>query len=1227
MSDVNSLEVLDFPLNGVRLIEASAGTGKTYTIAALYVRLILGHGSNGSAFQRPLLPPDILVVTFTDASTKELRDRIRARLSDAARYFRKLPVVTDPFLENLRAEYKEAEWSDHAHRLEIAANWMDEAAVFTIHGWCNRMLKQHAFDSGSLFQQTLNNDDAELLLQVVRDYWRTHFYALSPTGCHGVFGVVKTPDALAKKIKNLLKETEALPLDQALDWSEDLKQWEAWENQRRALEETARKAWFDAQKEIKALFDKASDEDWLKQNIYSKDKLPSLLDKMNQWAKNQCHLKSIEIIKFSKTSINKGIKKDFKKESVHFELKPFNILDDYSEHLNLENDFTKRIIPHAIQWIRHQYSKEKQRLAQITYDDMLTHLDQALQGERGQQLANVIRSQYPVAMIDEFQDTDPVQYRIFSTLYPAEQTEGLGCFMIGDPKQAIYSFRGADIFTYLQAHQATTDRHYTLDTNYRSTQGLVKAINRVFLQADQRLDGLGAFQFKNGDSNPLPFVDVQAQGRKKSWLVKGEQPLPLTAWVLESDTAISFTEYQKQLAEATASEIVGLLNSAQTEQTGFAGEDQFDALQPGDIAILVRTGTEAKIMRQALSKRGLPSVYLSERDSIYASPEAGDMLIWLKALADPRNETKVRAALSTATFAYPYVQLQHFITDEVSWEQHLERFMVYQQRWQLNGILPALRQLISDYDLHNQVNDQNERERSLTNLLHLAELLQQASTQLDGEQALIRHLAEAIADESEQASEDLILRLESDANLIKIITIHKSKGLEYPLVFLPFIATFKEPRGDYFRFHDENKNLCIDFDKQAASQEAANQERLQEDLRLLYVALTRAQYACWLGLAPVKFGSTNDCLLHKSAIGYLLDWRAKDPSTALRAKLESMKGTCAQIAIASLPEANAEPYTRITETPSLDQVAVAETKVADTWWIASYSALTMGAQKTPVSPLSYLEPESAQDAEYPEDEALETNHATDKPEGVHQLPKGAGPGVLVHALLETLAKAGFSQTAHDAAKKKETIQKLFSRPVWQAHLEVINSALDNWLSMPLFAQDDAFCLASLETGQYQAELEFLIGVDENRGVDVQRLDTLVSQATFSGLARPAALPNQLTGLLKGFIDLVFVHNGRYYVADYKFNHLGNQLSDYAPDKLREAMLSKRYDLQMVLYLLALHRLLKARLGQHYDYDQHIGGGLYLFLRGAEHASRGLVLERPDRVLIETLDQLFTGEGQ
>jgi exodeoxyribonuclease V beta subunit len=1108
---------------------------------------------------------------------------------------------------------------------------MDESAVYTIHGWCNRMLKQHAFDSGSLFHQELNNDDTELLLQVVRDYWRTHFYSISTTACYGVFKAVKSPAALAKKIRHLLAETEALPLDESLDVLSESKQWETWELERQSLENIARQAWLKDLQAISEVFTEAAEGNWLNQTSYPNNSIQTKLAEITQWANGVSIAGMKEIGRFSRVKLNSktGLKKAFSNHADKFELSAFKAIDDLVAHTDQENDFSQQLIPHAIQWIRQQYANEKQRLAQITYDDMLTGLDKALQGERGEHLASVIREQYPIAMIDEFQDTDPVQYRIFSTLYPAQQSAGFGCFMIGDPKQAIYSFRGADIFTYLKAHQATTGNHYTLDTNYRSTQGLVTAVNQVFLQADQTLE-TGAFQFKSGEVNPLPFVNVKAQGRKKHWQVNGQSPKPLTFWCLESNEAISFTDYQKNLAEATASEIVSLLNSAQQDQTGFVAEDgQLEPLKPGHIAILVRTGKEAKLMRKALAKRHLPSVYLSERDSIYATTEANDLLIWLKAFAEPRSERKVRAALSTATFGFTYQQLHHFAVDENSWETQLERFLGYQQRWQQDGILPALRQLINDYNLHGQALEPQEGERCLTNLLHLAELLQQASSQLEGEQALIRHLAEAIEAAAEQSGEEAILRLESDANLIQIITIHKSKGLEYPLVFLPFIASFREPKGDYYRFHDQDQTLCIDLDKADDSKAAANAERLQEDLRLLYVALTRAQYACWLGLAPIKFGNAKACQLEKSAIGYLMGWQGGEAANQLKDKLLAVKAECQQISIQSLPMANDAVYSPVAEAALTENIAVAETKVADNWWIASYSGLAISEKQSAVSALVSQEPESSaesapeNDIEPEQGGYIQANALA----GVHQLPRGPGPGVLVHGLLEHLGRAGFSEIADNASKKQNAIHNLFKHPAWQDKHAILASALDTWLSMPLLADDHDFCLAKLQQGHYQVELEFLIGADELNGVDVQQLDALVTQATFVGQSRPAALPNKITGLLKGFIDLVFVHNGRYYVADYKFNHLGDHLSDYAPDKLQTAMLSKRYDLQMVLYLLALHRLLKARLGSDYDYDQYIGGGLYLFLRGAEHESHGLVYERPKRDLIETLDQLFKGDAK
>ncbi|MGR8941216.1 MAG: exodeoxyribonuclease V subunit beta, partial [Gammaproteobacteria bacterium] len=857
------------------------------------------------------------------------------------------------------------------------------------------------------------------------------------------------------------------------------------------------------------------------------------------------------------------------------------------------------------------------------FDDMLTRLDKALRGGNGERLALAIRRQYPIALIDEFQDTDPVQYRIFSALYPPDSETGSGCFMIGDPKQAIYSFRGADIYTYLRAHKHTAGRHYTLGTNFRSTAALVDAVNQVFLQADRPPEG--AFRFKREDEDPLPFLPVAAKGRDEEWRIKGQTAPALTLWHWDTDEAVGMPAYREKMAEAAASEIVRLLNEAKSGQTGFKSAKGLDPLQPSDIAILVRSGTEARAMRNALAMRRLRSVYLSERDSIFTTREAADLLLWLKALAEPRNERRVRAALGTATFGWTYQALQQLAQDEPLWEQQLERFTAYQLRWQQDGILPALRQLINDYDLYHRSTENSEGERRITNLLHLAELLQHAGHQLEGEQALIRHLAELIEAGGSHAGDEGIIRLESDANLIKIITIHKSKGLEYPLVFLPFICSFREVNGrfnTYYRYHDDQQNLHIDLNKSDAIKALSDAERLQEDLRLFYVAITRAQHACWLGLAPIKSGSGTECQLEKSAVGSILGWKEKTTAKDLEQRLAELKGDCAAIEITALPAALSDLYLPPQQSDSPDSARTASAKIPNDWWIASYSALPIEDQLQAGADRLDLpqEPETARDDKQTDEAEIILAQSATPPTGIHALPRGAGSGVLIHDLLEHCAHLGFSAIQANPALRIELIQKRFSDRDWVNHQNIIDSALSHWLSLPLLENTD-ICLARLETGAYRPELEFLIGADT---VATQTLDRLVAQHIFPGQPRPALLPRQVNGLLKGFIDLVFEHEQRYYVVDYKFNSLGNGDAAYTQEALTAAMLAKRYDLQYALYLLALHRLLKARIGEAYDYDTHIGGSLYLFLRGLQSQTGGRLFDKPPRTLIEGMDTLFCG---
>lgn len=1218
MSVANQIDVLTFPLSGTRLIEASAGTGKTYTIAALYVRLILGHGSP----HPELLPPDILVVTFTDATTKELRERIRKRLTQAAAYFREKPSGEDEFLMRLRADYPPEQWPACGYRLELAANWMDEAAVYTIHGWCNRMLQQHAFDSGNLFRQEVNTDDQELLMQVVRDYWRRFFYPLSVTACQAVYQLAASPEQLATSIKPLLFETEASGLEcPVADISDAFKAWENWEIQRLELENSARSLWLDHRQVLESLLREASAKGILSGSLYRKASFEEKLSQIAAWSDGRESLNLDALIKFGKQKLEAGITKAHQDKAGLFDQAAFRAIEQLAEHCQQEIDIADLITRHATHWIRARYDSEKQRIARMTFDDMLTRLDMALQGCNAAQLASAIVKQYPVALIDEFQDTDPIQYRIFARLYPADTEDQQSCLMIGDPKQAIYSFRGGDIFTYLKAHQATLGRHYTLGTNFRSTQTLVEAVNQLFSYAENQ-QSAGAFCFKHEQHNPLPFQPVAAKGRNDELLIERQSAPALTFWSMTNSEAVGMPDYRRQMADATASQIVRLLYSADRKETGFKSQSgEIRPLRPADIAILVRSGNEAKLMRKALAQRQLRSVYLSERESIYASAEAGDLLIWLKALAEPRNERKVRAALSTATLGWPYEALRRLTLDEQAWEQHLERFLAYHQRWQQDGILPTLRQLMADYAVPARLKTNGEGERCLTNLLHLAELLQQASSRLEGEQALIRHLAETIS--ADQSAEENVIRLESDANLIKIVTIHKSKGLEYPLVFLPFICSFREvggPNTRYYRYHDADYNLSIDLSKNENIKLLSDKERLQEDLRLLYVAITRACYACWLGVAPIKSGNSKTSHLHKSAMGYLLGWSADVAPTELHDRLHALKGDCDGIAIVECPEPDANVYQAAEPEAALDGVFLPTVKIRDDWWIASYSVLQLAAG-TDRSSRHLAEAENFRDDKQA-DEADPMTAVPTPASGIHGLPRGADPGVCVHELLEQCAQIGFDTIQADAEQTQMLIAKIFQHSVWDNQHNVLAQALRAWLNLPLLANAD-LTLSGLKSGQYQAEMEFLIGTAR---ADSQTIDSLVSRYLFSGRPRPGLRPHQLNGLLKGFIDLVFEHRGQYYLMDYKFNSLGANAAAYTLEGLENAMLSKRYDLQAALYLLALHRLLKLRLGDTYDYDSHIGGCLYWFLRGLEGDTQGLLITKPPKAFIANLDLIFSGQS-
>ena len=1214
MSEQTLPLALAFPLRGSQLIEASAGTGKTFTISALYLRLILGHGGEESGFGRELLPPQILVVTFTDAATKELRDRIRTRLAEAARYFRGEIDAPDTLVEELRDQFAPEQWPACAGRLDIAAQWMDEAAVSTIHSWCQRMLREHAFDSGSLFTQTLETDHSDLLGEVLRDYWRLFCYPMHGDALNWVRANWSGPAALMPRVRALfgssrqpanVEQTPAQMIEACLqERREALVQlktpWLQWAQELRdiCLQGVASKA-VDGRKMQARYF-----EPWF--------------EKLSAWAADETQEQLDLGTGFTRLTPD-GMAEAWKDAApLHPGLDAMHGLKAALDALPTPD---AAVLQHAANWVSTRFEEEKRRRAEMGFDDMLLRLDAALQAEGGERLATLIREQFPVALIDEFQDTDPVQYRIFETIYRIEDNSpDTGLFLIGDPKQAIYAFRGADIYTYLRARQATQGRLHTLDTNFRSSHAMVKAVNHVFERAEQRETGRGAFLFREGSENPVPFVSVKSQGRKEVLQLDGQPVTALTLWQLPSEQPLSGVVYRQQLAAACASQIVELLNGGQQGRCGFAKDGEtLRGVLPADIAILVRDGKEAQAVRRELSARGVRSVYLSDKDSVYAAQEAHDVLAWLKACAEPDVERPLRAALACITLDLPLIELERLNQDELAWEKRVMQFRGYREIWRKQGVLAMLRRLLHDFELPQALIARPDGERVLTNVLHLSELLQQAAAELDGEQALIRHLAEHLA-LSGQAGEEQILRLESDEQLVKVVTIHKSKGLEYPLVFLPFICSTKPVDGSRLplHFHDAAGNAQVSLKPTPELIAQADDERLAEDLRLLYVALTRAQHACWLGVADLKRGNNNRSVLHLSALGYLLGGGAMlAESVGLQSWLADVQQGCDALQCEPVPAAGeAHFYPPLNEATLLEPL-IPSRRAAENWWIASYSALRIGDSLSPAEA-----PESALAQKLSDDERLDPDAPRDvllSGGDIHRFPRGPNPGTFLHGLLEWAGSEGFKA---DPEAIKDAVARRCNRRGWQGWIETLSDWLQHLQDEPLRLNNGQPAVVLSELSQYQIEMEFWFA---SHKVDVVQMDKLVRQHTHGGAARAGAEPSLLNGMFKGFIDLTFEHQGRYYVADYKSNWLGTDDSAYTEQAMTASILDNRYDLQYVLYLLALHRQLKARLPD-YDYDQHMGGALYLFLRGTRAQGQGVFFTRPPRVLIESLDLMFQGKA-
>jgi len=1092
----------------------------------------------------------------------------------------------------------------------MAAETMDEAAIFTIDAWCQRMLREHAFDSGSLFDEELISDEHALFDDAAHDYWRQNVYPLDAAALGALLGCWNDVDALKRNVRELVRRAATLaeaPDETLAGLIERVAREQAsklaalkqgWHERTGLMEQ-----WIAAQRAIAPKC--------FNGNKLRPDSLSKWFDALRAWAQDPAlHLPAMNDTAWHRLTpdgITDALSKGFSLDIPAC----FNCTTDLWDALKAIDPVAHALHRHAARSIARRMAELKKRSRQFGFADMLERLKSALEGSNGEALRQRITDQFPIAMVDEFQDTSPDQYRIFNLLYRVQENDPAhGLFLIGDPKQSIYGFRGADIYSYLDARRATEGRHYQLGTNYRSTAALVEAVNRLFLHAEGHAEhagfAAGAFRFRRQGVNPLPFEPVAAQG-KSDHLVGVAGPYQALAICSSAREDMRADDYRDFFAHHAAEHIVCLLNDP---AAGFSDQGAFRRLVPADIAILVRDRREAAAIRRALEQRQVASVYLSDKDSVLESDEAFDVLRWLHAVANPLDGALARAAFATRTAGLTLAELAHFSSDELAWEERIEQLKALHVVWQRQGVLAMLRRFIHELELPSALLLQAGGERRLTNLLHLAELLQSASGQLDGEQALIRWFAEQALGQGE-GGDERVLRLESDADLVKVVTVHKSKGLEYPLVYLPFAVTARKTdrkNRSFFEFVGPDGVRRIDLSLTDEALDAVERSRIEEDLRLLYVALTRARHFLWLGVAAVAARKTGENKLHESALGYLLTGGSPIAPADMDAHWQRLRGSVDSIDLQWLDAAEGVTMLARHEARTvLIDAARFSGSFERNWSVGSFTSLT---RQTSAAPMRAQEQTLLE-----EETAPAVRRLDDAP--WHRFPRGSVPGNFLHEQLEWMGQEGFA-VADDPAFGQRLGQRC-ERSGW-GHRQ--DDAIA-WLRTVALTRLPPLGVSLSEIVEVLPEMEFWFPSEH---LATGRLDALCAQRLLGGIAHPALPERELHGMLKGFADLVFEHDGRYWVLDYKSNALGAGDAAYTTGAMAGAMAAHRYDIQGAIYLLALHRLLKSRLGTAYQPASQLGGAVFLFLRGiANPATHGCYLIEPDLALLDSLDALLAAE--
>uniref|UniRef100_UPI00402AC0F4 UvrD-helicase domain-containing protein n=1 Tax=Succinivibrio sp. TaxID=2053619 RepID=UPI00402AC0F4 len=1361
------LEIKTFDLNSSSMIEASAGTGKTFTISNLVVRLLLeglkkGKGENAT----PLDIEDILVVTFTNAAASDLRARILEKihtcrvlfeaigkgqktvdsldendpLKDIVELYLKDKLKVKDSLENNNAvdiNIQQKQAILYSRLLIRAERSIDKASISTIHSFCNKALNQiYSFEAGRAFNVELTNDVEEEKREAAFSVWRDLFYKdsdfnkdllLELLGKDSPLSLKKTVEKLSRvRLINDAKGYFGFSLKSYYQSSEKLQKTPI----------ARLKYLLDAvEKDIASINEEHAQDlqivEKYKDEVFEANGGPGSLYKLDKGDYSRGGLVSnVKIIlksllantasaKFNSVNFGEEISKNVKKD--------YDFKDFYNEDCNFVrgtkgyvfarsgeiSEFEKaarsviilaRDMRANIDLIKKELDclvsvmmiKKTDALCErdnlISNNEVLRQLAVALtKKDRGDVLASLLRKRYPIAMIDEFQDTDPVQFTVFSKLYLNQDAvnSNAHCYLIGDPKQSIYKFRGSDINSYNEAKSQIEEIGgcvYTLETNYRSNANVVKAVNEIFAQVKEGCDSnyvAKPFDYNDSYSEKTPSnikfdpVIASPNSEKSSFyfdipiednLVASDENLSDTS---ENNTSvcnfvrkIEFNDKTKAevlmqaISKSVALEVKRCLLYGKINSKG-----NVRAVKPSDIAILVSNKNENKAIQDALKELSIQSVYFSDDESVLssssqsksysnssddtkkASVEAENIIYLMEAICNSTNASKVYRLLGSSLLS---LTREEFIqkTDSFEFDDEISLLRECGNKWESYGFITAFLYYLNKHDLLKTMLNAENGERALSNYFQIAEIIQSINSKVIGSNAQLLWFKDLVLNGNSDLSDDVTKKhLESEQSLVKIYTIHKSKGLQYPIVFSPFLfgTTNYDKDGIYYDPHDRHVSLSLNPSEPVNGTAISELEKvasLQEKVRLLYVDLTRAQLANFVFLPIYNDEKKTNAVSALRSItipkeGELLKALDSEELFTNLNKFDNESDPDNEKLIAAKVKVESQCSEKIDEPSSLDKGSV-----DNSFTVTSYSAITSGAHNDMFA--SDIDEKEIE----PDANDLEEDISNEERNLINfTFSRGSAAGSFLHKLLEIVL------SRNDVNKEdQDSIYQFVNSQLKYDYYHLISNqgnekicALASWLNnilnanlLPESSKNDHLKLSDLTPDNCARELDYYLPCKDFKVKVLNKLchEFYAKVVKDNNLSHIPDLPDlkksNFKGFMKGSLDLVAKfttkQGDKFFMIDYKSNYLGDSFGDYTQDSILKSIFEARYDVQILFYSLALYRFLKCTLHD-FLYEKDFGGVMYLYLRGMNSnntVSPGQFYVRPSEELIKRLSDLFDG---